>query len=217
MTNINHNIRSNVAGDYPDIHPDAFIDPSAQIIGKVKIEKDVFVGPMSVIRADERGPDGSVQPIVIHQEVNIQDGVIIHSHGGSSVTIGPRTSVAHGVVIHGPCSIDEDCFLAIRSMLYSSTLGSSVWVGMGAIVMRTVLEAHTHVSAGSVILSRPDALGLKLVSANHKHYMEEVLKAAQRLLEDYIKKARQEKIESGMKALTAQTCSQIDTNKGLLS
>ena len=207
MTNTNQTIRPNFAGDYPNIHRDAFIDPSAQIIGNVIIEKDVFIGPMSVIRADERGPDGSVKPIVIGQEVNIQDGVIIHSRGGSSVTIGPRTSVAHGVVIQGPCFIDEDCFLAIRSMLYSSTLGSSVWVGMGAIVMRADLEAHTHVSAGSVILSRPDALGLKLVSANHKQYMEEVLKAAQRLLDDYIKKDRQENFENDIKALTSQICS----------
>jgi hypothetical protein len=40
--------------------------------------------------------------------------------------------------------------------------------------------------------------------------MEEVLKAAQRLLEDYIKKARQEKIESSMTTLTSQTYSQTD-------
>jgi carbonic anhydrase/acetyltransferase-like protein (isoleucine patch superfamily) len=53
-----NNIRSNLAGVYPKIDPSSLIDPSAQIIGNVEIGKDVFVGPLTVIRADQRGPDG---------------------------------------------------------------------------------------------------------------------------------------------------------------
>ena len=41
-----NNIRPNLAGDYPQIDPTALIDPSAQIIGNVKIDRDVFVGPL---------------------------------------------------------------------------------------------------------------------------------------------------------------------------
>ena len=67
-------IRPNPAGDYPRIHPAALIDPSAQIIGNVIIEKNVFVAFLAVIRADERGPEGAVAPIVIGEEANIQDG-----------------------------------------------------------------------------------------------------------------------------------------------
>ena len=182
-----NNIRPNLAGDWPQIHPTALIDPSAQIIGNVTIEKNVFVAPLAVIRADERGPDGAVAPIVIGEEVNIQDGVIIHSHGGATVTIGTRTSVAHGVAIHGPCAIGEDCFLAMRSVLYSATLGNLVWVGMAAMVMRAALDTQTFVPAGEVIRSRPDAWGLRLVSAKEKQYMRDVLEATNRLREDYLK------------------------------
>jgi len=180
-------IRPNLAGDHPQIHPSALIDPSAQIIGNVIIEKDVFVAPLAVIRADERGPDGKVAPISIGEDANIQDGVIIHSHGGATVTIGARTSVAHGVAIHGPCVIGEDCFLAIRSTLYSATLADGVWVGMAALIMRATLDAHTYVPAGSVIRSQPDAWGMRFVSNKEKKYMKEILESTNRLREEYLK------------------------------
>ncbi len=182
-----NNIRPNLVGDYPQIHPSALIDPSAQIIGNIIVEKNVFVAPLAVIRADERGPDGSVAPIVIREEVNIQDGVIIHSHGGATVTIGAMTSVAHGVAIHGPCTIGENCFLAMRCSLYSATLANEVWVGMGALVMRASIDPYTYIAAGSVIRSRPDTLGLRFVSHKEKQYMKDVLEATNRLREDYFK------------------------------
>ncbi len=181
-------IRSNLVGDEPRVHPTALIDPSAQIIGNVIIARDVFVGPMAVIRADERGTDGKVAPITIETEANIQDGVIIHSHGGCTVTIGARTSVAHGAAIHGPCTVGEDCFLAMRSTLYSATLANRIWVGMGAMLMRTVLGPYTYVPAGSVIRSLPDTLELRFVTQKEIKYMEKVLDATNRLRKEYLKK-----------------------------
>ncbi|MCF8029454.1 MAG: hypothetical protein K9K39_00995 [Desulfohalobiaceae bacterium] len=178
-------IRPNPAGDYPQIHPTAVIDPSAQIIGNVTIDKNVFVAPLAVIRADERGSDGSVAPIHIGEEVTIQDGVIIHSHGGATVTIGARTSVAHGTAIHGPCDIGEDCFLAMRSTLYSATLAHGIWIGMGAVIMRATLEHLTYVPAGSIVRARPDAWAMRFVSNKEKQYMDEVREAVNQLREDY--------------------------------
>ncbi len=185
--NGSNNIRPNLAGDFPQVHPTVLIDPSAQIIGNVRIGKDVFVGPLTVIRSDERGPDGKVVPIVIGEEVNIQDGVIIHSHGGALVTIGARTSVAHGVAIHGPCEIGEECFLAMRSTIYCATLETRVWVGMNAMVMRTKIQTHNYVPAGSIIRSGSDVWGLRLVSHKEDRYMKSVLQAANQLREDYFK------------------------------
>lgn len=181
------NIRPNLVGDHPRVDPTALIDPSAQIIGNVIIGKDVFVGPLTVIRSDERGPDGKVAPIVIGEEVNIQDGVIIHSHGGALVTIGARTSVAHGVAIHGPCEIGEACFLAMRCTIYGATLEARVWVSMNALVMRTRIQAHYYVPAGSIIRSSSDAWGLRIVSQKEERYMQNVLKAANQLRDDYFK------------------------------
>jgi len=180
------NIRPNLAGDYPRIDPTALIDPSAQIIGHVEIAADVFVGPLSVIRADQRGPDGKVAPIVIGAEANIQDAVIIHTDPGASVTIGPKTSVAHGVTIHGPCTIGRECFLALRASLYKATLEDHVWVGMGAIAKLVTLPSFTRVPAGSVIRERLEVLALRLVTEKEREYMEMVWAANSRLRMDYL-------------------------------
>ncbi len=70
---------------------------------------------------------------------------------------------------------------------YSATLADNVWVGMGSLIMRTTLDPHTFVPAGSVIRSRSDAWGMRLVSAKEKRYMEEVLEATNRLRKEYRK------------------------------
>ena len=181
-----NNIRPNLAGDYPQIDPTALIDPSAQIIGNVKIDKDVFVGPLTVIRADQRGPDGKVSPVQIDREVNIQDGVIIHTDPGASVIIGAKTSVAHGAIIHGPCTIGQECFIAIRASLYKITLEDHVWIGIGAIAKLVTLQSFTRVPAGAVIRDRPEVLALRLITDKEREYMEEVWDANSRLRMDYL-------------------------------
>lgn len=185
MASRQHNIRPNLVGDYPQIDPTALIDPSAQIIGNVIIEEDVFVGPMAVIRADHRGPDEKVAPIKIEREVNIQDGVIIHADPGASVKIGPRTTVAHGVVIHGPCTIGRECFIAIGASLYKITLEDNVWIGIGAIAKLVTLHSFTRVPAGAIIRDRPEVMSLKLITDKEREYMEESLAANSRLRMGY--------------------------------
>jgi len=186
MKPFSDNIRPNLAGDFPKIDDSALIDPSAQIIGNVRIAKDVFVGPLTVIRADQRGVNGKVEPIVIEEEVNIQDGVIIHSDPGQGVLLGASTSVAHGVTIHGPCTIGRNCFLAMRSTVYRVTFEDSVWLGMGATAMLVTLPSFTMVPAGGVIRGYPDALGLRLVTDKEKAYMDQVLRENSRLRQDYL-------------------------------
>lgn len=188
------NIRPNLAGDFPKIHSTALIDPSAQIIGNVIVEKNVFIAPLTVIRADDRGPDGLVAPITICEDANIQDGVIIHSHGGQVVTIGPRSTVAHGVVIHGPCVIAEDCFLALRSILYSATLEKAVWVGIGSLVKSATIDAFSYIPPYSVIgAGSSDVWKSGFVSEKEQQYMKEVHEATKRLRDDYIKSRSTEK------------------------
>jgi len=186
MPSLSDNIRPNLAGNYPNIHPDSLIDPSAQVIGNVEIAKDVFIGPLTVIRADQPGPDGTVGCVKIAEEVNIQDGTIIHSLPGGSVTIGARTSIAHGAVIHGPCTIGTGCFLALRSILYSANLENDVWLGMGALVMNTDIHSFSKVPAGEAIRSLAEAMKLRVTTEEEKKYMEEVLTANSRLRSVYL-------------------------------
>lgn len=178
-------IRPNPVGDYPKIDPTAFVDPSAQIMGNVHIGPKVYVGPLSVIRADEIDDQGKVQPVILEEETYIQDGVIIHARAGTMVKIGPRANIAHGVVIHGPSTIGEGCFVALQASIYNSTLEDSVWVGIGAIVMRATIPSHTMIPAGSVVRSAMDVRNFRLTNVKEEEYERKVFESSAKLRDGY--------------------------------
>jgi carbonic anhydrase/acetyltransferase-like protein (isoleucine patch superfamily) len=111
------NLEANPARDYPQVEATAYVHPTAVVIGNVPIGPGVSVGPHAVLRADEPDPNGTVAPIIIGSEANIQDGVVLHALGGTGVDIGPGTSVAHGAFIHGPCETGSGCIIGFNSVV----------------------------------------------------------------------------------------------------
>ena len=178
-------IRPNPVGDWPKIDPTAFVDPSAQIMGNVIIGPRVYVGPLSVIRADEVDEKGKVYPVTIQEDACIQDGVVIHGRAGTELTVGTRANISHGVIIHGPAHIKADCFVAIRAVVYDSVLEESVWVGVGSIVMRTTVPANTWIPAGSIIRSDHDTKQFRLIDLKDEKYKKGVYEATVALREGY--------------------------------
>jgi carbonic anhydrase/acetyltransferase-like protein (isoleucine patch superfamily) len=180
-------IRPNPVGDRPRIDPTAFVDPSAQIMGKVIIGPRVYVGPLSVIRADEVDEKGVVHPVVIEEDACIQDGVVIHGRAGTEVRIGARCNISHGVIVHGPATIKADTFVAIRAVVYDSVLEESVWVGVGSVVMRTTVPANTWIPAGSIIRSDHDTKQFRLIDLKETKYKKGVYDASASLRDGYLK------------------------------
>ena len=180
-------VRPNPVGDWPQIDEASFVDASAQIMGNVQIGPGVYVGPQTVIRADEVDPEGKVHPVIVERDAYIQDGVIIHARAGSRVRIGTRANIAHGVIIHGPCEIGEGCFVALRAALYNSTLQDSVWVGIGAIIMRADIPSMTMIPAGSMIRSGSDIHQYRLMNHQEQAYKDSVIDASAKLRDGYLR------------------------------
>lgn len=180
-------IRPNPVGDWPQIDPTSFVDPSAQIMGNVSIGPKVYVGPQTVIRADEVDSHGKVYPVVIKEDSFIQDGVIIHARSGTSVTIGPGANIAHGVIIHGPGEIGKGCFVALGAAIYSATLEEEVWIGIGSVVMRATIHSHTMIPAGSIIRSGSDIRQFRLTNEKEEEYKRHVFEASGALRDGYLK------------------------------
>ncbi|CCK81026.1 MULTISPECIES: LbetaH domain-containing protein [Desulfobacula] len=195
MVDFCSNIRPNTVGDRPQIHPSAYIDPAAVIVGNVHIAQNVFVGPTAVIRADEPGPDGKVWPVTINAETNIHDGVNIHASGGSSVEIGSRVTLAHGVIIHGPCTIEDECFLALRVTVYNAVLKKETWVGLGTMIMHVTIPSYTMIPAGTIIRSKSDAIYFRTVNKKESRYHQASLNATNNLREGYLALARGENLK----------------------
>jgi carbonic anhydrase/acetyltransferase-like protein (isoleucine patch superfamily) len=178
-------IRANFLGIEPKVDATSFVDPSSQIMGNVQIGPNVYIGPLTVIRADEADPEGKVHPVIIENGACIQDGVIIHARAGTEVKIGPRVNIAHGAIIHGPCVIGERCFIALRGTIYKATLEESVWVGIGAIIMRATIPANTMVPAGSIVRDNSDVRYLRMTNVKEIEYQKDVFEASAALREGY--------------------------------
>ena len=86
-------------GISPKIDSTVFIAESADIVGKVTIEKNANIWYNVVIRADE-------QDIIIGENTNIQDGSVVHVGNESTTVIGKNVTVGHKALIHG-CKIGK--------------------------------------------------------------------------------------------------------------
>jgi carbonic anhydrase/acetyltransferase-like protein (isoleucine patch superfamily) len=170
-------IEANAAGHYPDIAPTAHVHPTATVVGRVRIAERVFVGPHAVIRADEAGPDGDIEPIVIGESANVQDCVVIHALGGTGVTIGRRTSIAHGAVVHGPCEIGDDCFVGFNSVVFYAQLGNGVVVMHQSLVERARVPEDRLVPSMTAVRCDYEASHLKRVPPEIVAFVEKVVGA----------------------------------------
>lgn len=134
-------IQENTAGVVPQIDPTAYVHPTASIIGAVSIGKNVFVGPGSSLRADE---DSS--GIIIGDDCNIQDRVIVHALKNSTVDVGNGSSLSHGCIIHGPCTIGSDCFVGFGAVVFKSHLADGVYVHHLSVLESTDVVSRKEVA-----------------------------------------------------------------------
>ncbi len=120
----------------PIIHPTAYIDKSALVIGEVDIGEDSSVWPMTVIRGD-------VNHIKIGQRSNIQDASVLHvTHASEEYT----TKTGY------PLIIGDDVTIGHKALLHACIIGNRVLVGMGSIIMDgVVVEDETIIGAGSLV------------------------------------------------------------------
>lgn len=144
----------------PLISSSSYIHPSAVVIGNVKIGANVFVGPNAVIRSDETDEDNLVSPVVIEDDVNIQDNVVIHALAGSTVKIGKGSSVSHSAIVHGPCEIGRECFIGFGSVVFKSSVGDGTVVMHKALVENVMIPEKRSVPSGSLIKCDEDAVML---------------------------------------------------------
>ena len=173
--------RWNPEGDYPQIDSSAYIDPITVIIGKVKIGKNVFVGPGVVLRADE--PESS---ITVKDNCNIQDRVIIHALENTSVLIEQNTSLAHGCIVHGPCKIGKGCFIGFGAVIFKAILGDDVIVKHLVVVEGVKITSGKLVPNGRVVDSKSKIKDLGRVTGELKAFSQKVVKANLDLVEGYL-------------------------------
>ena len=128
----------------PRIHPTAFIDDSAQVIGDVDIGEESGIWMCAVVRGD-------VNAIRIGRRTNIQDGTIVHAMTGThQTTIGDSVTIGHGAIIHG-CTIEHQCLIGMGAIVLNGA-----HVGTGSIVAAgTLIVENMKVPPKSLVMGSP--------------------------------------------------------------
>ena len=128
----------------PRIHPTAFVDESAQVIGDVEVGEESSVWMNVVVRGD-------VNRIRIGRRTNIQDGSIVHvQYETHPTTIGDDVTVGHGVILHG-CIVGDRCLIGMGAILLNGVV-----IGEGSIVAAgTLLTEKTVIPSGALVLGSP--------------------------------------------------------------
>lgn len=112
----------------PRIDPSAYIAPGAVVIGDVVISAGVSVWFNAVIRGD-------VEPIVIREGSNIQDGVVVHTDPSYPCDVGENVTVGHNAILHG-CQIKPGVTIGMgATVLTGAVVGESALVAAHALVL----------------------------------------------------------------------------------
>ncbi|MGH7390830.1 MAG: gamma carbonic anhydrase family protein [Candidatus Rokuibacteriota bacterium] len=120
-------IRS-VPGRTPRIHPGAWVDPAAQIIGDVEIGEASSIWPGTIVRGDQDNY------ITIGRNSNVQDGSVLH------------------VTPQHPCIVGDNVTIGHRCVVHACTVKDNVRIGIGAVVLDgAVVEAWAQVGAGALV------------------------------------------------------------------
>ena len=142
-----------VRGFTPQIGENTYLSENATIVGDVTIGRDCSIWFNAVLRGD-------VNTIRIGNDVNIQDGAVLHTlYEKSTIEIGNFVSVGHNVTIHGATVKDY----ALIGM--GATLLDGAVIGEGAIIAANALVLSNTVVPPNTIWAGVPAKQVKEVSA----------------------------------------------------
>jgi len=151
----------------PTLDPECWVASNATIIGRVKLKKNSNIWFNAVLRGD-------LEPIIIGENSNVQDGSVIHTDPDCPVTVGKGVTIGHMVMLHG-CAIEDDCLIGI-----GSTILNKVKIGKNSII-----GAHALITENKIIPERSLVLGspgkvirqvtdeeIEDIKENARHYVE---------------------------------------------
>jgi carbonic anhydrase/acetyltransferase-like protein (isoleucine patch superfamily) len=116
-----------IDGRVPQIAEDAYVAPTAAVIGDVVLASQASVWFGAVLRGD-------VERLTIGRGTNIQDNSVLHSDPGAPLTLGDGVTVGHLVTLHG-CSVGDGSLIGIGAVVMNhARIGARCIVGAGALV-----------------------------------------------------------------------------------
>lgn len=128
-------------GLIPVVHPEAYVHPSAVLIGDVIVGAGVYVGPLASLRGD-------YGRLILEAGSNLQDGCIMHGYCDMDTVVRENGHIGHGAILHG-CVIGRDALVGMNSVIMD-----------GAVIGdESIVAAMSFVKAGFVGAARQMLIG----------------------------------------------------------
>ena len=127
----------------PQVHPSAFVAPTATLVGDVIVEEGASIWYGAILRAD-------YAPVVVRRGANVQDGAVLHGPPGLTTEVGAGATVAHNCVVHGAL-LGPECLIANGTVvLDGARVGERALVAAGS-----VIAANTEIPPGMLAAGAP--------------------------------------------------------------
>jgi carbonic anhydrase/acetyltransferase-like protein (isoleucine patch superfamily) len=130
-----------LGGKRPKVHPDAYVAPTAVLIGDVEVEAGASVWFGAVLRGDE-------SKITVAKGANVQDNAVLHCAENLPTTIEQNATVGHSAQLEG-CVVGEGALVGMgATMLQRSRLGAGAMLAAGAVLIEGAEVPPRHLAAG---------------------------------------------------------------------
>jgi len=156
-------------GKTPKVAPDAFLAPTAVLIGDVTVESEASVWFGVVLRGDD-----PTHGIHIGPRSNVQDNCVIHVGDWQPTLVGADVTIGHGAKFES-CTIEDGCVIGINAViLQEARIGEGSLVAANSVVLEKM-----QVPPGSLFAGAPgkvrkvlDGSAARFVRRSAAHYVE---------------------------------------------
>ena len=132
----------------PKIDKDSWFAPNSVLIGNVTLKKDANVWFNATLRGD-------VEPIIIGEGSNIQDGSVIHTDPGCPATIGKNVTVG-------------------STILNKAKIGKNSIIGANALITenKVIPERSLVIGSPGKVIRQVTNEEIKHIKENAEHYVK---------------------------------------------
>jgi len=160
-----------LAGKRPKVHPDAYIAPTAVLIGDVEVGANASIWFGAVLRGDEA-------PIKVGEGANVQDNAVLHCSTNLPTIVERDATVGHSAQLEG-CVVEEGALVGMgATMLQRSRLGAGAVLAAAALLQEGQEVPPGHLAAGvpAEVKKQLGGSSSEWIAIAAKHYQERAVR-----------------------------------------
>jgi carbonic anhydrase/acetyltransferase-like protein (isoleucine patch superfamily) len=151
-------------GTAPTIDPEAYVHPDAVVIGDVTIGSESTIWPTAVLRGD-------YGTITIGARTSVQDGTVIHAGPGFPTIVGDGCVIGHLAHLEG-CRLEDDSLVGSGSVvLHHALISRGATVGANAVVPNRMVVPPGALAIGVPAVIRDGKSDIAMIQLSAAEYV----------------------------------------------